>query len=185
MPPNNKASSAVPLADLSTMNQSELTEVAEASLERNLKQKNKIDELLDERQALAVGDPFPLDEFAASIGGGVVSGLVMGSIQHEIDAGTEGYDDDSLKLGGLVDYDLALGVGAAIGSYVVHKSGARKERQAPGAGKDSLKFARILRGVATGAASGAAYRLAYSAAVASDEDDDEETESNGDDQAAV
>ena len=177
MPPANSRTLA--LGDLGTMSHEELTEVAEASLEKNIAQQNKIDRLIEE----SFGEAFPLEEMAASVAGATSAGLVMGDIQRRIDAGEEGYTEESLKLGKMVDYDLAMSVTAAIGSVIAHKSGATKERRAPGTGRGTLRFAKILRGFATGAASGAAYRLAYTAAVEPDEqqpDTDEE-----DDQAAV
>lgn len=177
---------ALALAELGSMDHEELTEVAGASLEKNLSQKSKIDELVEEHYALTVGDAFPLDEMAGTAAGAASAGLVMGDLQRRIDAGEEGFDEDSNKLLKVLDYDLAMGVTAAVGSYVAHRAGARKERAAPGSGKDTLAIGRMLRGFASGAASGALYRLAYKAAVTADDpEDEEETAEEESDQAAV
>ena len=183
MPQSNETSLA--LADLSTMSPDELAEVAEASLAQNQKQKSKIDELLGERTELAV-EAVSIDwaELAGAIGGGATAGMVMGNIQYEIDAGTEGYDEESLKLLGFVDKDIAMALGATVGHYMAKKAGARAERRQPGSGQSSLKMARVLRGTAMGVASGAAYRMGYAFAAEPDDDETTETDDEGD-QAAV
>lgn len=51
-------------------------------------------------------------EFVFAGAGGAVVGYWLGSIQREINAGTEGYDEDSLKIFG-VDKDLGAGLAMA------------------------------------------------------------------------
>ena len=52
----------------------------------------------------------------AGLGAGV-AGYWLGSIQREIEAGTEGYDEDSLKFFG-VDKDLGFGLALAVASQM-------------------------------------------------------------------
>lgn len=183
--PKNKEPSPLGLVDFSAMDPEDLAEVCEDSLKLARKNKDKVDALQSDNLALqAEYSSINGTEITASIVGGGLTGAVMGDRQRRVDTGE--IDEDSIKLGGMLDYDLAMGVGAAVGSYVAKKSGVRKERMAPGSGQDALKMARMLKGFAYGAASGAAYRLGYSATVTPPEEeeaDDEETDE--DDQAAV
>lgn len=77
-------------------------------------------------------------DFVAGGAGGGAAGYWMGTIQRQIDAGTEGFDDDSKKLMG-VDKDLALGVVLASLSYV---KGMKKQYKGPlrQAGIGALSF---------------------------------------------
>lgn len=94
-------------------------------------------------------------EFVFAGLGGAVAGWWLGSIQREIDAGTEGYDVDSLKLFG-VDKDLALGVVMGVGSQL---------------GFGGKKFKAGLRAGAMGTLSFWAGRKSYQMAYEKEEED--------------
>ena len=95
-------------------------------------------------------------EFVFAGLGASVAGWWLGSIQREIEDGTEGYDVDSLKLWG-VDKDLGLGVLMGVGSQL---------------GFGGKKFKAGLRAGAMGTLSFWAGRKSYKMAFEKDDDDD-------------
>ncbi|MCR9165545.1 MAG: hypothetical protein ACE37F_00830 [Nannocystaceae bacterium] len=56
-------------------------------------------------------------DYMSAAAGAAAAGWMMGTVQKEIDAGTEGYSEESKKILG-VDKDLAFGLGCAGASYV-------------------------------------------------------------------
>jgi len=72
-------------------------------------------------------------EFAFAAVGGGLAGYWIGSIQREINAGTEGYDEDSLKFFG-VDKDLGAGLAAAVLSQMKQVKKFKSPLRAAGMG---------------------------------------------------
>lgn len=95
--------------------------------------------------------------FGAAAAGGGAAGYIMGSIQQEIDAGTEGYTEESTSLFGVLPYDIALAAG--VGGLAYSKYGR--------------KYRSELRSFAVGAVGFAAGRMAYEYARTPDEEEED------------
>ena len=93
-------------AKLMDMNKEQLVDAVDRAVEKAKSYKDK---------AVAAASEI-MDYLFAAAGAGAV-GYWLGSIQRKIDAGEEGYDEESLKFFG-ADKDLAAGVAIAVASNV-------------------------------------------------------------------
>ncbi len=97
-----------------------------------------------------------LEFLFAGLGGGL-GGYWIGSIQKEVDAGTEGYDEESLKFFG-VDKDLGTGLAMALASQA----------------KQLRKFKAPMRAGGMGMLAFWSGRKAYNMALTAVDEDEEE-----------
>ena len=85
--------------------------------EETLKLAEKLQDFKSKAKEKALAAAEANADYMSAAAGAAAAGYVMGSVQKEIDAGTEGYDEESKKVMG-VPKDLAIGLGLAGASYL-------------------------------------------------------------------
>lgn len=145
------ANNGVSHAELMELNKDQLASAVSRAVDKAKTMKEKAAKATEE----------VLDFVFAGLGGGL-AGYWLGSIQREINAGVEGYDEDSLKFFG-VDKDLGVGLALAIGANV----------------KQLKKFRAPLRAGGMGFLSFWTGRKAFNMALEKEVDDEEEGDEEG------
>lgn len=84
--------------------------------EETLKLAEKLHDFKSKAKEKALAAAEANADYMTAAVGAAAAGWVMGSVQKEIDAGTEGYTEESKKIFG-IPKDLAIGLGCAGASY--------------------------------------------------------------------
>lgn len=85
--------------------------------EETLKLAERLQDIKSKAKEKALAAAEANADYISAAAGAAAAGYIMGNVQKEIDAGTEGYSEESKSVFG-VDKDLAIGLGLAGASYM-------------------------------------------------------------------
>jgi hypothetical protein len=121
------ATLAVPSeAELSQLSKNDLVGVVQRAVAKLQTQGSRLKKLAASAKDMARSGALELADYGSAALGGAGVGLWMGSIQRKIQDGEEGYDAESLLVGG-VDKDLAAAIAGAVAAYAMTKSDSTRQ----------------------------------------------------------
>lgn len=116
------ATLAVPSeAELSQLSKNDLVGVVQRAVAKLQTQGSRLKKLAASAKDMAKSGALELADYGSAALGGAGVGLWMGSIQRKVLDGEEGYDEESLVIGG-VDKDLAAAIAGAVAAYAMTRS---------------------------------------------------------------
>lgn len=163
-------------AELSQLSKNDLIGVVQTSMRKLQAQSGRIRKLGKQAKDLILEyskqGAFELADYAAAGLAAGAAGMWMGSIQAKIDAGEEGYDEESLLAFG-VDKDLAATIVAVGTAFYLHRraSSALEAKDEEGH-KNWEQAAHYVKQGAAGLLAGWAYRMSYEYAMAPPEEEE-------------
>lgn len=153
------ATLAVPSeAELSQLSKNDLVGVVQRAVAKLQTQGSRLKKLAASAKDMAKSGALELADYGSAALGGAGVGLWMGSIQRKVLDGEEGYDEESLVIGG-VDKDLAAAIAGAVAAYAMTRS------------ESTRKYSSYVKQASMGALAAWAGRVAFEYAMAPEEEE--------------
>jgi hypothetical protein len=154
------ATLAVPSeAELSQLSKNDLVGVVQRAVAKLQTQGSRLKKLAASAKDMAKSGALELADYGSAALGGAGVGLWMGSIQRKVLDGEEGYDEESLVIGG-VDKDLAAAIAGAVAAYAMTRSDSTR------------KYSSYVKQASMGALAAWAGRVAYEYAMTPEEEEE-------------